>query len=374
MAQKKWDVFISHASEDKNDFVRPLAETLAQLGVKVWYDEFTLEIGDSLSRSIDEGLAGSKYGIVVISPSFIRKKWPERELRALVHREVLREDKLILPIWFGVTEREVLDFSPTLSDAYALRTSEMDAELIARTLLKTIRPDIYSERPRDELQKTLMGEAFRGLAGRLISAQEGERMRLARELHDDINQRMALLAIELDQLCKAVISIEQRPRFNRLIAQVQEISTDVHRLSYALYPSKLQHLGLSPALKSLCYEISSTGDLEVEFEESAVPSNLPKDIALCLFRIAQEALRNCVKHSDACIVKVILNNTCDEIRLTVSDDGRGFDMASGATNRGLGFISMRERLQMVGGRIEVQSDSLSGTRIQASVPLSKEII
>ena len=97
---KEWDAFISHAYEDKDDFVRPLAQALAQLGVNAWYDEFTLEVGDSLSRSIDKGLAGSRYGIVVISPSFIQKKWPERELRGLVAREIEEEQKVILPVWF----------------------------------------------------------------------------------------------------------------------------------------------------------------------------------------------------------------------------------------------------------------------------------
>src|SRR5437762_11450419 len=109
---KEWDAFISHASEDKDGFVRPLAHALAQLGVKIWYDEFTLEVGDSLSRSIDNGLAESRYAVVVISPSFIQKKWPERELRGLVAREVEEEQKVILPIWFGVTKQEVLNFSP----------------------------------------------------------------------------------------------------------------------------------------------------------------------------------------------------------------------------------------------------------------------
>src|SRR5713101_4545514 len=101
-ADKRWDVFISHASEDKNTFVRPLAIALRNLGVSVWYDEFSLCLGDSLSRSIDKGLASSRYGLVVISPDFIRKPWPEYELRGLVSREI-GEDRVILPIWHGVT-------------------------------------------------------------------------------------------------------------------------------------------------------------------------------------------------------------------------------------------------------------------------------
>jgi len=160
---KEWDVFISHATEDKDDFVRPLAQSLAQLDVKVWYDEFTLRIGDSLSRSIDKGLAGSRYGIVVISPSFIQKQWPERELRGLVAREIEEEQKVILPIWLGVTKQDVLNFSPPLADSIAIRTEGMTAEEVAISLLKTIRPDIYKDHPRAELEKMLTGQALQDL-------------------------------------------------------------------------------------------------------------------------------------------------------------------------------------------------------------------
>jgi hypothetical protein len=131
---KKWDAFISHASEDKDDFVRPLAQALAQLGVKVWYDEFALEVGDSLSPSIDRGLAESTFGIVVISPSFMAKKWPERELRGLVARELAEEQKVILPVWLGVTKQQVLEFSPPLADTMAIHTEGMTAEEIALLL------------------------------------------------------------------------------------------------------------------------------------------------------------------------------------------------------------------------------------------------
>src|SRR5688572_30720945 len=163
MADKQWDVFISHAFEDKDDFVRPLAQALAQLGVRVWYDEFTLKVGDSLSRSIDEGLATSRYAVVIISPFFIQKRWPERELRGLVAREVEEEQKVILPIWLGVTKQEVITFSPPLADSIAIRTEGMTAEEVAMSLLKTIRPDIYKEHPRAELERMLTGEALQAL-------------------------------------------------------------------------------------------------------------------------------------------------------------------------------------------------------------------
>ena len=213
--------------------------------------------------------------------------------------------------------------------------------------------------------------ALRDLSGRLINAQEEERRRVARELHDDLNQRMALLSIELEQLGE----IEEPCNLGRRLKSVQnrakEISADIHRLSYKLHPSKLDHLGLAAAVKSLCLELSAMG-LEVEFQQRHVPENLPKDVTLCFFRIAQEALRNCAKYSGAGSARVTLESTDEEIRLSVSDDGRGFDMESDAMKKGLGFTSMRERVRFVGGKMEVRSKPMDGTVIEVSVPQTHE--
>lgn len=160
---KKWDVFISHASEDKEAFVRPLAGALRVFGVAVWYDEFSLRLGESLSRSIDQGLAESRFGLVVISPDFIRKPWPEYELRGLVSREIEAEDRLILPIWHGVTRKQVLQFSPPLADKVALNTATSDAQEIAVKILREIRPDIYHKHPRAELEWLAGGDAVQDL-------------------------------------------------------------------------------------------------------------------------------------------------------------------------------------------------------------------
>src|SRR5438132_10177067 len=117
-----WDLFISHATEDKESFVRPFATFLRELGLRVWFDEFTLSVGDSLSRAIDDGLARSRYGVVVISPSFLSKRWPEYELRGLVSMEIAKASR-ILPIWHNVSKEQVLAYSPTLADKVALMTS-----------------------------------------------------------------------------------------------------------------------------------------------------------------------------------------------------------------------------------------------------------
>lgn len=166
----KLDVFISHAYEDKETFVRPLAVALRQLGVNVWYDEFSLRPGDSLSRSIDKGIAGSRYGLVVVSRHFIAKPWPEYELRGLVAREI-GEDRVIIPIWYGVTRQQVLDFSPSLADKIALMADE-GAQEIAIKALREVRPDIYAEHPRNFLEKLASGQALHELQGQIEQTQE----------------------------------------------------------------------------------------------------------------------------------------------------------------------------------------------------------
>jgi PAS domain S-box-containing protein len=214
--------------------------------------------------------------------------------------------------------------------------------------------------------------ALRDLTGRLINAQEEERRRVARELHDDLNQRMALLSIALGQLTRIQEPADMGRRLKSVQNQAREISADIHRLSYKLHPSKLDYLGLAPAVKSLCQEITALGDLEVEFQQSDLPDDLPRDVTLCIFRIAQEALRNCAKHSGADAAQVTLDTSDQGIRLMVSDAGCGFDLDSEAMKKGLGFTSMRERLRIVGGTMDVRSRPMCGTVIEVSVPVVQE--
>lgn len=139
----KWDVFISHASEDKEAFVKPFAQLLNQFGVRIWYDEFTLKLGDSLSRSIDKGLINSKYGVVVISKAFVKKRWPEYELRGLVTKAMAGNRKRIIPIWHDISRKQVMSFSPTLADVKAADTSQQSMEEIAIAIIEVVRPDIF---------------------------------------------------------------------------------------------------------------------------------------------------------------------------------------------------------------------------------------
>ena len=171
MGTSVYDVFIAHASEDKDTFVRPLAVALDALGVTVWYDEFSLRPGDSISRSIDKGIAGARHGLVVISRTFIEKPWPEYELRGLVTREIGGEAKIV-PIWHGVDKEEVASFSPPIADKLAIRTDKSTATDVALQVVATVRPDIYRSHPRGELAKLASGDAVRALQAELDSVRE----------------------------------------------------------------------------------------------------------------------------------------------------------------------------------------------------------
>jgi PAS domain S-box-containing protein len=209
------------------------------------------------------------------------------------------------------------------------------------------------------------------LTGRLLEAQEVERRRIARELHDDVNQSLALLAVEMDLLAGAPPEspAETADRVREMSARLKELSSSVHDLSHQLHPSKLEQLGLVAAVRGLCKELSQHHGLEAKFTPCDVPEVIPEAIALCLYRIVQEALRNVVKHSGTDHAVVELSGTSGGIRLRVSDDGAGFDPTSALGNGGLGLVSMRERLHLVGGEIALDTRPSGGTRIDIRVPV-----
>jgi PAS domain S-box-containing protein len=208
-------------------------------------------------------------------------------------------------------------------------------------------------------------QALRALSGRLIGAQEDERRRIARELHDNLGQRLALLSMALDRF--AVMAPESvSASVADLRTKTGEIAHEVHTLSHRLHSSKLDALGLVAAVRGHCQEVSQHG-LEVRFVDSDVPKTLPSETALCVFRIAQEALTNVVKHSGAAEARVWLSSAHDTLVLRVEDTGRGFDTA--AHNGGLGLVSMHERLRSIGGEMTVRSSPGHGTTIEARVPI-----
>ena len=211
--------------------------------------------------------------------------------------------------------------------------------------------------------------ALSTMGRKLIEAHEEERTWIGRELHDDVNQRLALLAVKLDQWSKEKLQPSFSERLSNAQAQVVEISRDVQALSHRLHSSKLDYLGLAAATRSFCKEVSENAKVEILFSHSAVPSTMPREVSLCLFRVLQEALQNAIKYSEVKLFRVNLRGTTDGVELTVSDDGKGFDEHEGFSRQGLGLISMRERLQIVHGRLEVKTQPGAGTTIFARVPL-----
>jgi PAS domain S-box-containing protein len=223
----------------------------------------------------------------------------------------------------------------------------------------------------DVTEHKLAEEALSNVSRKLIEAQERERTRIARELHDDINQRMALLAIELEILKQTLpdSADEIRSRIQHLGKSVTDIGMDIQAISHRLHSSKLEYLGIMPAIAGFCRELSEYQKVEIDFRHANVPPALPQEVSLCLFRVLQQALQNGVKHSGSRSFKVELRGVSDEIQLTVSDAGVGFESKLAMNGEGLGLISMRERLHLVKGEISIESQPNCGTTVVARVPL-----
>ena len=224
----------------------------------------------------------------------------------------------------------------------------------------------------DITERKLAEESLATIGRRLIEAHEAERTWIGRELHDDIDQRLALLAIELDQWNQNASTDEITELVRHARAHITEIAQDVQGLSHRLHSSKLEYLGLATAAESLCRELSEKSRVEIVFEHADIPHNLSKEVSLCLFRVLQEGLRNAVKHSGVRSFAVYLHGKPESIELTVADLGNGFEEQEAFTRNGLGLISMRERLQLVHGELSLKSQPGAGTTIRARVPLKTD--
>ena len=209
---------------------------------------------------------------------------------------------------------------------------------------------------------------------KLIEAQEQERTRIARELHDDIGQRLALLTIELNQLHMNGngLPAEVRDSLEELGKQSAEIASDTQSLSHELHSARLEYLGITAAMKGFCREFSEKQRVEIDFRSDDVPGSLPPDISLCLFRVLQEALHNSAKHSGARSFVVRLWGAPGEICLSIRDSGTGFDSEAVKESHGIGLISMEERLAIVNGNLYIDSHPNIGTTIYARVPINAE--
>jgi signal transduction histidine kinase len=267
---------------------------------------------------------------------------------------------------------------PTLWDQYKWHFTALVSlvglqAVLITGLLAQHRRRSRAEHGRSQMEQELREshEELRRLAAEILGAQEMERRRIARELHDDFGQDLALVSVELDLLRQRppATATEARERIQQTSDRVKQLSSAIHDLSHQLHPLKLEQLGLVAAVRGLCYELSQKHAVRIDFRHEEAPPSLPPEAALCLYRIAQEALRNVVKHSGAASAAVSLRTMGETLALEVCDAGRGFGPADLAGQGGLGLVSMRERLRLTSGELTVESQPGAGTRLLAQVPL-----
>ncbi len=269
----------------------------------------------------------------------------------------------------GATTRK-MGTPATLS---AVRTNGQEFPMEASiTHLESDGRGLFTVTIRDITDRKLAEEAMADIGRRLIEAHEEERTWIGRELHDDINQRLALAVIELERWGHSKSEVDLHEHIGHVKQRLSDLGQDIQALSHRLHSSKLDYLGLTVAAGSFCREFSEQQKVEIDFTHKGMPRSVPKEISLCLFRILQEALQNAVKYSGVRHFSVKFEGTQAEIQLTVSDHGVGFDPHNAFSGRGLGLISMRERVQLVKGELSVTSQPACGTTILARVPFKAE--
>jgi signal transduction histidine kinase len=266
--------------------------------------------------------------------------------------------------------------APTAWERYKLLVLVAFTLVVSETALITVLL-VQRRRRRQAEQQVLASQAklqtsygrIRSLVSRLLHAQEATRAHIARELHDDVSQQLALLATDLE-LLRTAPRTEAAGLAALASRRAQTIARDVHNLAYSLYPATLRVIGLVPALQALQREMERSV-IVVNLAHESVPETLPEDVTLSIYRVVQEALQNAVKYSAAREVSVSLEGTPHGLQVTIADDGVGFDVGA-ALGRGLGLVSMSERIEALNGTFEIHSAPGAGTRLVISVPLSAE--
>ena len=321
---------------------------------------------DALGRLALRVLSGeSAEGIPVSSPNLNVRQVDWRQLRR-----------------WGISESRVpqgtrvLFKEPSVWDRYKVYILAAAAVLVAQSFLiaglllqRRMRRQAEDHVRRDEEALRGSYERIRHLGSRLLQAQDSERSRIARELHDDISQQVALLSIDLELLLGAV-QPDTEPLAGEALNRAQDLARSVHDLSHRLHPTKLRLIGLVPALQALQRELSRS-DTTIAFTHEGVPAKLPLDLTLSVFRVVQEAVQNALKHGRARTVTVDLRGGSNVLALTVSDDGVGFDVDA-AWGEGLGLISMGERIEAIEGTLDIRSTPGGGTCLTITVPLPKD--
>jgi signal transduction histidine kinase len=268
-----------------------------------------------------------------------------------------------LSIWGALHGRGPFAGPPAFNNVLSLQLFLMFAAIPFMTLAV-----IAEERERQR-------KGLSNVSRRLIEAHEQERLWIARELHDDFSQRVAMLSMDLEDLERALSgSDDQARKAGEITTQVRQFGRDIHALSHRLHSSKLEHLGLVAACTGFCRELSARHGVEIALHSESVPASLPGEVSLCLFRVMQEGLQNAVKYSGERTFDVFLAYAPGGIELTVRDSGVGFDPEQAMYGNGLGLSSMKERLTLVRGRLSIDSREGHGTTLRAWVPLGQSIV
>lgn len=229
-------------------------------------------------------------------------------------------------------------------------------------------------RPRRRRHRRLAEAARSTVSRKLLDAQENERRWLARELHDDISQRLWLIHLRLGILKEGDTSlVELRNGIEHAMQQVSHLSTDIQRLSHRLHSSNLELIGLAAAAAGYCGDVGDQYKVQIELRAENIPRDVPPEIALSMFRVLQEAVHNAIKHSGSPRFEVLLTHDSNALQLTVRDSGRGFDAAQAIPGRGLGLTSMKERVTLVDGELSIESQPGKGTTVHVRIPLRSAV-
>ncbi|WP_447983385.1 response regulator [Nitrospira sp. Nam74] len=233
-----------------------------------------------------------------------------------------------------------------------------------------------AERKQAEVELHKNREELRALAARLMTVQEEERRRISCELHDDLNQKLAVSVMNAEAAERRWSPQDEvnRERLRAIRNEIAELSDDVRKLAYRLHPSILDHLGLAIALQSHVEEFGKREEIEAIFTQRNLPETMPQPVATCLYRVAQEALRNVAKHAKASRVVVRLAQCDHSLHMSIFDAGVGFTPPKGKELQGLGFVSMQERVRLVGGRMSIRSRPNQGTYLFIRVPLTGDAL
>jgi signal transduction histidine kinase len=335
-------------------------------------DDLDAAIGASLRRIARFLTVGRARIVVFRDDGRLDREWVV-EGPALPAPSRARSAPLVIPLRSSGQTLGTLELGAPLSPHAAAQALLDGLRPVAALLATALERRQAAEMLRRSQEACRRGaEEVQDLAGRLLDAHERERRRVARELHDDITQRLAVVAIEADQLDQALGSGNQpfRSRLHQMRDRVIKLSEDVHAISRQLHPSILEDLGLADAVRSQCGLVSEREAIDVRADLSDIPEDVPNPTALCAYRVIQEALRNAVRHGHAQRAVVSLRQDRGVLLLRVRDTGCGFSQSgSGAATPGLGLRSMEERVRLLGGQLCVRSRLGTGTTVEARLPL-----